>query len=304
MKPTWLVTGSGGFLGSNAGMILDGRALRVGVSRSPHKTSLFNEQIHVDLRDHDALALAIKKVQPQVILHTAAISGHAACAANPGQAWAVNAESTRVISELASEFGARLIFISTDAVFSGDLGNYTENDQTSPFSLYGETKLTGEAYVLKAAPDSLVIRTNFFGWSVPGNVSVLEFFVNSLRTRTPVLGYEDVTVTSIYVGSLLETIWRLNALDARGIVHVASSDALSKYDFGLAVASSFGLDPSLITAHSEASRETTSARNRNISLNTDLVASILGEQIPSQLEGISLARDQEMQTKTAFTSLL
>ncbi len=286
MKPTWLVTGAAGFLGSNAGLLLEGKAHRVGISRKRPSTIFYEDFATVDLRDHSALATEIRKANPRVILHAAAVSGHVKCSQDPAQADEVNVEATRTISQIAAELGARLIFISTDAVFSGETGSYSEKDVPAPFSYYGKTKRAGEEIVLETAPESLVVRTNFFGWSGQGNKSVLEFFVNSLRAGNPVHGYPDSIVTSLYVRSLVEILWNLEALGTTGIIHVASKDALSKYDFGLAVARHFGLSAELIDPQVSAKREVTSARGRNISLNTDSLAALLKHQPQSQEDGI------------------
>jgi dTDP-4-dehydrorhamnose reductase len=302
MAPRWLVTGAAGFLGSNVGIFLNGRAHRTGLSRDPQASPFYDAHLNVDLRDHVALSKAIRSERPQVILHAAAYSGHVTCANDPEMAWAVNVESTRVISELAAEIGARLIFISTDAVFSGYQGNYLENDPVEPFSFYGETKVAGEKLVTSISPESLVIRTNFFGWSAPGNVSVLEFFLNSLRLGREVPGFRDSTVTSIYVTSLIDGIWRLSNSSVNGVVHLASSNALSKYQFGVSVAQEFGLDPRLIIAEETTDRSAISPRNRNISLSTELVSNLLGEKMPTQAEGISFAHNQEQDLRAAFFS--
>jgi len=294
MRPTWLVTGSAGFLGANAGLWLADRAETVGQARSgPAPTSEYGRTVLLDLRDLSATAAMVRDARPDVILHAAAISGHETCAHDPEQAFAVNVEASRVIAETAAEIGARMIYISTDAVFSGARGNYAETDEPEPFSNYGETKLLGERAVLDSGADALIARTNFFGWSTSGRRSVLEFFVNSLRAGEDVKGYPDFIVTSIYVQSLVETLWRLTELGARGVMHVASSDAVSKHDFGVTVARVFGLDEDLISPeHSDVHGHLTS-RSRDISLNTGRLHGVLGARPPSQRDGIEQARQDE-----------
>ena len=99
MAPQRLVTGAAGFLGSNVGIFLNGRAHRTGLSRNPQASPLYDAHFNVDLRDHVALSNDIRAERPQVILHAAAYSGHVTCARNPDMAWAVNVDETRVISE-------------------------------------------------------------------------------------------------------------------------------------------------------------------------------------------------------------
>jgi dTDP-4-dehydrorhamnose reductase len=144
------------------------------------------------------------------------------------------------------------------------------------------------------------VRTNFFGWSHRGDRSVLEFFVNSLRSGTAVRGYPDFVVTSIYAQSLLQAIWDLETIGTTGLLHVASSDALSKYDYGLAVAREFGLDSELISPLPAEAGAHTSSRSRDISLNTDLFASIRGEPAQTQRAGIANARIDESRLRSKF----
>lgn len=289
MPDRWLVTGSAGFLGMNAGLWLRDRAYAIGQVRVPSPIGPFREQIPVDLRDLDALEAHIRRTRPDVLLNAAAISGHETCAHDPEQAWAVNVESVRLISSLSSELGIRLIHISTDAVFSGSSGGYRESDETNPFSLYGETKLEGERVVAASGAQALVVRTNFFGWSSSGRRSVLEFFVNALRSDTPVGGYPDFIVTTIYVQELMRALWQLDQQRATGLVHIASSDALSKFDFGKRIARQFALNSELIAAVPSSESGHATSRSRDLSLNTDLLTSLLGSPAPTQAEGIRSA---------------
>jgi dTDP-4-dehydrorhamnose reductase len=293
MGATWLVTGGAGFLGMNAGAWLGDRARRVSQTRMPRPLGPFDEQISIDLRNAKAIAKIVRTLRPDVILNAAAISGHETCANDPAQAFAVNVEAARILSLTAAEIGARMVHISTDAVFSGSDGNYREGDAVDPFSVYGETKLAGEAEVLGSGADALVLRTNFFGWSSSGHRSVLEFFVNSLRADTAVKGYPDFIVTSLYVRTLMELIWQLNEVNATGLLHVASADAMSKYDFGAETARVFNLDAGLIAPTSASAAGHATSRSRNLSLNTEALRSALGSTPQTQREGIEQARREE-----------
>ncbi len=224
----------------------------------------------------------VRTIRPDVILHAAAVSGHQTCADDPDQAVAVNVEASRAIGAAAAETGAHVISISTDAVFSGARGGDAETDDPEPLSYYGETKLAGEHAVRENGASVLVARTNFFGWSSSGTRSVLELFVNQLRSGELVKGYPDFVVTSIYVQSRVETLWQLTASGTQGTVHVASSDAVSKHDIGITVARVFGHDETLIIPlRSDLDGHATSL-SRDISLNTGLLASLLGAPAPTQ----------------------
>lgn len=290
---TWLVTGARGFLGTNTAISLRGRVKTVGLARTHFSTTDYSRHEVLDLRDSDALVEVVRTVKPDVIMHGAAIAGHETAGRDPQQAYAVNVTATRILAEEADSLGAKLVFISTDALFSGSRGNYREEDPPEPFSVYGETKALGEEAVRASTANHLIVRTNFFGWSETGQKSILEFFVNALRQGVSVRGYPDFIVTSIYVQSLIETIWDLNVLGATGTMHVVSDDARSKYEFGCMVARSFGLHSELIEPLLSKCEDHVTSRSRNLSLNTEKVTQLLGHRLPTQAEGISQAADDE-----------
>jgi dTDP-4-dehydrorhamnose reductase len=106
-------------------------------------------------------------------------------------------------------------------------------------------------------------------------------------------GYTDFVVTSIYVRHLVAIVHELVVTGRRGLVHVASSDALSKFDFGRAVASQFGLSPELVVPTTAPAPHDSPSRTRDLSLATDLLAGWLGSRPATQLEGLRAAYDDE-----------
>lgn len=292
-QPTWLVTGAAGFLGANLGRHLEGRARRIGLARAtgmPH----YDETVTADLADPDATQAAaewIERQRPDVVIHAAAMATHEGCESDPDRAEQVNATSARILAAAAANAGSRFILISTDAVFDGTRGYYTEQDEPRPFSTYGRTKLSGEQQALSVHPDALVVRTNFFGWSPSGTRSILEFFVTSLRQGRQVKGFTDFTVTSAYAGVLCEALEELSTNGATGLLHVTSPDALTKYEFGVAVAQEFGLDAELITP---TAADVNPPRNRDLSLDVSRVQQILGRALPTQVVGIARALAEQV----------
>jgi len=274
-RPTWMITGSDGFLGANAAAYLETRANVIGITRQQH-----------DLTKPETLAQEITETKPDYLLHTAAIANHTLCEDRPDLAEAVNAEATKVIARACETAGTKLIYISTDAVFSGQptatkpAGNYLETDPPNPRTVYGESKLRGEN-LAQQETNPLIIRTNFFGWSPTGQRSILEFFVNELRANRTVNGFTNVTTTSLYTQTLMDYIFQLK--DNSEIFHVTSSDVITKYEFGIKVAEVFNLDETLTVP-------TESPDNKDLSLNTIKLAKALGTAIQTQNEGLLLAR--------------
>lgn len=283
-KSRWLVTGAGGFLGANAGAFLRTHNVEaIGLARAGHATH-FDATVHADLDTPGHARSVIETASPDVILHCAALSSHQTCELHPDQAHRVNSAATGEIAEAAADIGAHFIYISTDSVFDGLRGNYSETDATHPVSVYGQTKLEGEE-LASSVTNPLIIRTNFFGWSPTGERSILEFFYHNLKGGNAVPGFTNVTTTSLYVPTLLDYIWQLQQARQSGVFHVTSHDALSKFEFGHLVATTFGFDPKLV--HPALSPEP-----KDISLNTAKLANFLGQLPESQSAGIAFAVTQ------------
>lgn len=113
----------------------------------------------LDVTDRDAVLQAITTVRPDVVVHAAAFTDVDACELDPDKAWAANALGTRHVAEGCRRVDARVVYLSTDYVFSGDLDRpYTEWDEPSPLSAYGRSKLAGER---ELSPDDTIVRTSW-----------------------------------------------------------------------------------------------------------------------------------------------
>lgn len=292
-KPVpWLITGVSGLLGSNAFLGLD-QCLPYGISR--HIPPNNSERLFsIDLLEHKLDKKLTTLLTGGVIFHSAALSSIEECRRNPGLAQRMNVEVPIWLARTAKEIDAKFVFISTDAVFDGLEGNYSEQSPTNPISIYGETKVSAEKGVLEVNPEALVARVNFFGWSPIQTRSVVEYFVNNLEKGNKVNGFTDITVSTSYVKSLLMGIKKLVDLDKRGIYHVTNSESISKYNLAVAIAERFGFDQSLIKPVNSSSY-LTDQRGKNMSLNTSKFKNTTGQFLPGIYDDINslfLDRDE------------
>ena len=149
--------------------------------------------------------------------------------------------------------------------------------------------MLGERAAFQSCENTVVARTNFFGWSPSGSRSILEFFVQELTAGNEIFGFTDFIVTSIYTQHLMAALWEITSTSFKGIINVASSNALSKYDFGVEVAHEFGFNADLIKPTQAPQREFSPSRRRDISLSTSLLTDLIGHEMPSQQSGIRRA---------------
>ena len=114
----------------------------------------------LDVTDRGAVSAFIAKHKPGIVIHAAAVTNNRHVEDDPSEAIDVNVQGTANIALACLEGQARLVYLSTDYVYKGDKGNYSEEDEIEPFNLYAWTKLGGECAV-RAIPDHLIIRTSF-----------------------------------------------------------------------------------------------------------------------------------------------
>jgi dTDP-4-dehydrorhamnose reductase len=224
--------------------------------------------------------------QPDWVIHCAALANLDACEADPLLAQQLNTELPRKLANHVARGGAQLLHVSTDAVFDGLRGNYTELDVPGPVGTYSRTKLEGELVVIEANPGAMVARVNLFGWSLPGNRSLAEFFFNNLSQGKQVMGFTDVCFCPLLANDMAGIFIRMFERKLSGLYHVVSSEALSKYDFGVRLAHRFDLNSSLINPTSVFKSGLKAARSPNLSLSSAKLATALGESLPSVSTGL------------------
>ncbi len=281
-----LVTGASGLLGLNFALRYHAEHQVSGVVHSHPLMQAPFEQIAADLSDADTLARILERTQPEVVLHCAALANVDACEREPEHAMRVNRDLPAALAKAAARDGFRLVHLSTDAVFDGQRGDYREDDSPNPLSVYARSKLAAEQAVLQACPQALVARVNFYGWSLSGRRSLGEFFYANLKNRQPVKGFTDVFFCPLEATLLADVLLRLAMVGVGGIYHVVSSECLSKYQFGLAVAQKFGLDGGLIAPVSVREGGLVAQRSPNLRLRTDKLSAALGQPAPDQAAGL------------------
>jgi len=289
------VTGISGRLGLN--LALQTRELfQVSGCYHTHPIVLDGIQpLKLDVTSFGALEQALRKIRPDVIVHTAGLTSVEECEANPVLAYCLNVEAAQHVAKIADALGAQLVHISTDHLFDGTRPWRSEVDTPAPLNTYARTKWQAEQVVLQACPGALIIRTNFFGWGTSLRASFSDWILRSLAAGQALNMFTDVFFTPILINDLIEILFELQAQGARGIFNVVGRERVSKYEFGLRVARAYGYPPEQIHPRSVEGFPFRAVRPRDMSLNAAKAAERLGRPLSSVDESLAGLRRLQSQ---------
>lgn len=283
-----LITGATGLLGRSfvvQSVARGGQIIAVGLrSESPHPGLRY---LQADLTHPGEAERLVLEYNPQWVVHCAAATNVDWCESHPDDALRLNAGVPRDLAVAVSTCNAHLVYISTDAVYGGDRGRYVETDECRPCNIYGWTKWEGEKAILKVLPESLIIRTNFFGFTRTQRSNLAQWILGELEANRRVPAFADVVFSPLFTDDLSETILDMMDFGLQGVFNVGAQAALSKYEFALKLARAFGLDSSLIDATSAESSALRAPRPRDTSLLSTKAEGRLGRPMKDVDSGIA-----------------
>ncbi len=264
-----LVTGARGQLGGYLVREAGQRGLTLTAWGHSCGGRLFGTDLRpVDLTDADGLAAAFRDARPDVVLHAAAVASVADCARDPDRAERVNARGSALLAELADRAGARLVLVSTDLVFDGERGGYTEQDPPSPLSVYGRSKVAAERAVL-AFPHHAVVRVSLlFGPSLTDRPGFFDGQVESLRAGRPLRLFADEWRTPLGLTTAARALVTVAESNFAGLLHLGGPERMTRLEMGRRLAARLGLDGSAIVPTSREAAGTSEPRPRDTSLDS------------------------------------
>lgn len=241
----WFITGGTGYLGQALVRQLTQRGYPVGAtffSTPPPKntpTAPVLRWYAVDIRDREALLTAFTDFRPTVVIHTA-------CRHDGPELQAVTTTGARLVAEVAQQMGVRFLHLSSDVIFSGTLGRpYTESDLPDPVTAYGRAKAEAEYQVLAVHPQATIIRTSLiYGFDPLDRHSrfILEIADGKRSDRL----FHDEYRCPIMVDDLVAALLELATLPYHGVLNIAGGERVSRYEFGVLLATWHGRNPDRI----------------------------------------------------------
>ncbi len=244
--------------------------------------------------DSGAPGIELDRLSPNLVVHTAGLTSVERCETDPEQAKALNTDLAARVAEYCGKRKIGLIHISTDHLFDGSAPLVREEHPLCPMNVYGQTKADGEAAVLQACPEALVVRTNFYGWGPPYRRSFSDWIIDSLKAGREIGVFEDVFYTPILAAKLVSSAMELWSKGVHGVIHIAGPARISKHDFAVRVAAEFDLDHHLIRRAQLSNSPQLVRRPFDMSLSSEKAWSMLSSQPDTLAEQIkTLAREQE-----------
>lgn len=200
----------------------------------------------VDITDRAALKEVMMAHMPDAIVNTAAMTNVDACETDKKLAHTLNVTLVEHLTRIARQADAHLVHLSTDYVFDGQEGPYSETDVPAPINYYGKSKLAGENSLLSAGIDHTVIRTNVVYGPSHARPDFVRWVIEALDEKREITVVTDQYSNPTYVDDLAEAIIKVIERRKTGLYNVSGADYVSRFDFAKKIAEFFMVDSNLI----------------------------------------------------------
>lgn len=261
--PKLLVLGGSGFVGQE----LAEHFRCLATSTTPRKGFL-----QIDATREDDLRSKLQRAGPEVVVNCVGLADVDRAEREPELAEALNHRVVENLTRVRAQVPFRLVHISTDYVFDGERGMYQESDEARPVNEYGRSKLRGEAAALRDG-ESLVVRISSPYGQGHGarKPQFFRYLTENMLSGKQVRAITDQRVTATYLPDLAKAIEELVHRGTSGIVHVASPEPLTRYEFARRVAQVARVNPDLLVPSRRADmKRWVAARPANTSLDVGL----------------------------------
>jgi dTDP-4-dehydrorhamnose reductase len=273
MSHKLLITGALGQLGSAVRELLrsDFEILATDIN-NPTEIAIKDDYLKLDITDTENIQSVIKRFDPDILLNLAAFTDVDGCEKNPDLAQQINFQG---VAYLIQEFHGLFVQISTDYVFDGDNGPYSEDDVTNPINVYGQTKSMSERVIAGSKNPWVILRTNVLYDTYSGTrASFINWIRNSLNKGESIHVVTDQWNNPIWTNHMVEIIQIIIQDGLTGLFHCGGRDYVNRFEFANKVAEIFGLNKTLIKPISTSDLDQTAPRPYYGGLVTDKVESM------------------------------
>jgi len=294
-----LITGSNGLLGQKLLATLNKDANELfgfDLADQSYTPLIPHRYFKVDLIDRKQTTTAIQNINPEIIIHTAAMTGVDQCETERENCWKINVSATADLIKTAEKINSKFIFISSDYIFDGKNGPYNEESLPNPINYYGRSKLAAENLLRGSKLDWTIVRTIvLYGVGINVRASFVTWLLKELREHRPVRIVHDQWGNTTIADDLATGIDRIITLKREGIYNIADHGYMTRYEFALMIAERFNLDRGLITPVSSSAFKQPAMRPLRSGLDASKAERELFLTVISLTDALDLYKYQEKQ---------
>lgn len=249
-------------------------------------------QFHrLDVRDGAAVTELVEALRPALIIHAASMGSVEEAERDPDAVRAVNVGGTQAVGQVCGRVGARLVWISSNAVFDGEHPPYAEEAPVRAVNRYGAIKIEAERWVRKACPVPWVVLRPIlmYGWPAPGGRgNVVTRWLECLERGEAVEVDARLISMPLLAANCAQAVWAAVTRGRTGVYHVAGADRLALLDFARRVAGAFDMDEGLVRPASERFLSRFAPRPADTSFVTTKMEQELGVRPIGTWEGLAV----------------
>lgn len=302
MRRTLLVFGASGLTGYKLMQVANNRFETYGSYNMRIKSSSDKSLVKLDATKEDQLKKMFREIKPDIVINTIALHNVDYCESHPEESFNINTKVVGRIADLCNNHGSRLIHISTDFVFDGVKGNYSELDNPNPLSVYAKSKLEGEVEARRCGSYSILRPSVVYGWtpletqastSSSGKPMNFALWAISKMNKGEDLKVVNDQFTSPTLADILAAVAIRAALaDRNDLYHVSGESCLSRYDFTRKIGIAMGYSTDTIKAVSSDSFVQAAPRPINSCLNCEKIQKELSYNLPDIGQSLAIMRSQ------------
>lgn len=243
-----------------------------------------------------------KNVKPDIVVHTVAYSSVDLCETEQNLAKILHIDVTKDIIKCSNDFDAKLIYLSTDAVFDGKIKQkYVEDDIPKPINFYGKTKLEAEKLIMNQSTKNVILRPAvIYGWHKKSRFT--NWIIESLTHNNSVDPHIDQFNTPTLVDDLVKSIILIIKKDLSGLFHSTGKTCINRYELACIVADIFGLDKNLIKPVTSNEKKQTAPRPKHTCLDSSKLENSINFKFKDITEGMSFLYEKSLEEQNIFSN--